>query len=177
MLRLMRTSTNFKLQLRATLLLYALSFVFIPSSFSQSETNNPVTYDTTISEKANGEGPFTWNVRITRQKNDASARPAIITMPGSGEVGTNTAYLTTYGPHYWLLNGWDGGVKLGNGTHYPIIITVQQPYDNIRPCHLKRCLDSLLNVFPIYQSSIHLCGLSQGFYERGVVLALPAYSR
>ncbi|HEX9511993.1 MAG TPA: T9SS type A sorting domain-containing protein [Puia sp.] len=172
----MRTSTHFKLQLRATLLLYALSFVFIPSSFSQSETNNPVTYDTTISEKANGEGPFTWNVRITRQKNDASARPAIITMPGSGEVGTNTAYLTTYGPHYWLLNGWDGGVKLGNGTHYPIIITVQQPYANMRPWHLKAVLETLLNVFPIKKGSVHVGGLSQGSYEWGELIGFAAYS-
>ncbi|WP_431214333.1 hypothetical protein ACQ86N_05670 [Puia sp. P3] len=109
-------------------------YLFIPStSFAQAEPNNPVTYDTTITEKANGEGPFTWNVRITRQKSDASQRPGIFFIPGSGEVGTNAALLRSYGPHYFIANGWDGGIKLGNGTHYPVIVSIQQPTQNMRP--------------------------------------------
>src|ERR1700744_6162090 len=81
-------------------------------SFGQSEPNNPITYDTTITETANGEGPITWQVRITRQLNDNSQRPVIISMPGAGEVGSTAANLVAYGPHYLLANGlWDGSVK------------------------------------------------------------------
>ncbi|HTI09458.1 MAG TPA: T9SS type A sorting domain-containing protein [Puia sp.] len=160
----------------STLMTYALSVTFILTSFGQSEANNPVTYDTTITEKANGEGPFTWNVRITRQKTDASLRPVIFSMPGSGEVGTDPSMLTLYGPHYWLLNGWDGGVKLGNGTHYPIIITVQQPGANMRPWHLKAVVETLLNTLPIKKGSVHVAGLSQGSYEWGELISYAASS-
>lgn len=143
-------------------------------SFAQSETNNPVTYDTTITETANGEGPFTWNVRITRQKSDKTPRPAIMAIHGSGEVGTDTTKLTLYGPHYWLLNGWDGSVGLGNGTHYPVIVTIQQPVQNMRPWHLKAVLDALLAALPIKRNSVHVTGLSQGSYEWGELIGFAA---
>jgi len=150
-------------------------YLLIPSSSSaQSEPNSPVTYDTTITEKANGEGPFTWNVRITRQKSDRNLRPGIFFIPGSGEVGTNAALLTNYGPHYWLLNGWDGGVKLGNGTHYPVIVSIQQPTQNMRPWHLKAVLEALLNVLPVKRNSVHVAGLSQGSYEWGELIGFAA---
>ncbi|MES1159164.1 MAG: hypothetical protein ABUM51_00260, partial [Bacteroidota bacterium] len=172
----MTNFTHRKVLLMSTLMTCALSVSFILSSFGQSEINNPVTYDTTITEKANGEGPITWNVRITRQKTDASLRPAIITMPGSGEVGTDPSMLTLYGPHYWLLNGWDGSVKLGNGTHYPILVTVQQPGANMRPWHLKAVLETLLTVLPIKKGSVHVGGLSQGSYEWGELISYAASS-
>lgn len=141
-----------------------------------SEANNPITYDTTISEKANGEGPFTWQVRVTRQQNDNSLRPVLLSMPGSGETGASTDNLVKYGPHFWLLNGWDGGVKLGNGTHYPIIITVEQPAQNMRPWHLKAVVETLLKTFPIKPGSVHVAGLSQGSYEWGELIGFSAYS-
>ena len=81
---------------------------------------------------------MTWQVRITRQANgDNTPRPAIFSMPGAGETGTSLSNLTLYGPHYWLANGWDGGVQLGNGKHYPILVTIEQPAQNTRPWHLK----------------------------------------
>jgi alpha-tubulin suppressor-like RCC1 family protein len=121
-----------------------------------------------------GEGPFTWQVRITRQKTDNSLRPAIFSMPGAGEVGTSLANLVAYGPHYWMQNGWDGGIKLGNGIHYPIIITVEQPVNNMRPWHLKAVLEILLNTFPIKRNSVHVAGLSQGSYEWGELIGFAA---
>jgi len=152
-------------------------YLLIPSSsFAQAEPNTPVTYDTTITEKANGEGPFTWNVRITRQKTDRSLRPGIFFIPGSGEVGTNAALLRSYGPHYFLANGWDGSVKLGNGTHYPVIVSIQQPTQNMRPWHLKAVLETLLNILPVKRNSVHVAGLSQGSYEWGELIGFSAYS-
>src|ERR1700733_4089031 len=143
-------------------------------SLAQSETNNPITYDTTISETANGEGPFTWQVRITRQQNDMTPRPAIFSIPGSGEVGTSTANLTLYGPHYWLLNGWDGSVKLENGPHYPVLVTLEQPVVNMRPWHLKAAVEKLLSILPIKKGSVHVAGLSQGSYEWGELIGFAA---
>jgi len=166
----------YKALVRAVLSVCVFSFTFVGSSFAQSETNNPITYDTTISEAANGEGPFTWQVRVTRQQNDNSQRPAILSMPGSGETGTSAANLVAYGPHYWLLNGWDGGVKLGNGTHYPIIITIEQPAQNMRPWHLKAVVETLIKTFPIKPGSVHVAGLSQGSYEWGELIGFSAYS-
>jgi len=142
---------------------------------AQSEPNNPVTYDTTITEAANGEGPYTWNVRITRQKADTVSRPGIFFIPGSGEVGTNALLLRNYGPHYWLLNGWDGGVKLGNGVHYPVLVSIQQPVQNMRPWHLKAVLETLLKILPVKRSSVHVTGLSQGSYEWGELIGFAAF--
>lgn len=142
--------------------------------FAQSETNNPITYDTTITETANGEGPFAWNVRITRQKSDLTPRPAIMTINGSGEVGINNSMNQLYGPHFWLLNGWDGSVGLGNGTHYPVIVTIQQPVQNMRPWHLKAVVETLLKVLPIKKGSVHVGGLSQGSYEWGELIGFAA---
>ncbi len=170
----MKCTTLQKLLSLRALFVCGLLVVLSAPAFSQSESNNPITYDTTITESANGEGPFTWQVRITRQQYDNNPRPAIFSMPGSGEVGTSTANLTLYGPHYWLLNGWDGSVKLGNGIHYPIIITVEQPVNNMRPWHLKQVMTILLNTFPIKRNSVHVAGLSQGSYEWGELIGFAA---
>ncbi|HXB91758.1 MAG TPA: hypothetical protein VNU72_05695, partial [Puia sp.] len=170
----MKCTTLQKLLSVRSLFFCCLLVVLSAPAFSQSESNNPITYDTTITESANGEGPFTWQVRITRQQYDNNPRPAIFSMPGSGEVGTSTANLTLYGPHYWLLNGWDGSVKLGNGIHYPIIITVEQPVNNMRPWHLKQVMTILLNTFPIKRNSVHVAGLSQGSYEWGELIGFAA---
>jgi len=163
-----------KVPTRICVFICGLLCVAFSDSFGQAEPNNPVTYDTTITEKANGEGPISWTVRITRQKSDKSLRPAIFFIPGSGEVGTGGAALTNYGPHYWLLNGWDGGVKLGNGTHYPVIVSIQQPSQNMRPWHLKAVLEALLTALPINRTSVHVTGLSQGSYEWGELIGFSA---
>ncbi len=172
----MKATNPVKVFLRGALLTYALSFCLVATSFAQSESNNPVTYDSTITEAANGEGPYTWNIRVTRQQSDPNQRPAIFFMPGSGEVGSNAASLLTYGPHYWLQNGWNGAVKLGNVTHYPIIISIQQPAANMRPWHLKAVLQTLLKIFPIKASSVHVTGLSEGSYEWGELISYAASS-
>jgi hypothetical protein len=149
-------------------------FVSSPSSFGQSESNNPVTYDTTITEKYLSYAANTWNVRITRQKSDASKRPVLFTILGSGEVGTNPSKMLVYGPHYWLANGWDGSVKLGNGAHYPILVTIQQPKPNMRPWDLKLVFEAILKALPIKLNSVHVSGLSEGSYEWGELISYSA---
>lgn len=106
-------------------------------------------------------------VRITHDPSADSAQ-AIIFMPGQGEVGTDTNNLTKYGPHYWLKNGWSGAVPLDNGIHYPILITMLQPFDNTRPWVLKPAVDSILANYKIKsKNSLHMMALSQGVWTLG----------
>jgi hypothetical protein len=143
-------------------------------AFGQSETNNPITYDTTITEHVAGP-TNTWQIRITRQANDRTPRPVIFSMQGTGEVGSNPATLRTYGPHYLLANGlWDGSVKLGNGTHYPILVTIMEPSQNMRPWDLKAVFEALLKALPINPKAVHVAGLSQGSWEWGELIEYSA---
>ncbi|MHA4808139.1 PKD domain-containing protein [Flavitalea flava] len=111
-------------------------------------------------------------LRITRPANmfvagdpDTTSRPAIITMGGVGEVGTNPANIAKYGPHYWLVNGWDGGVMLGNGKHYPIIISVQASEAWPQTTELCMVLTHILKTYHIKRSSVHMGGLSMGSFS------------
>lgn len=147
-------------------------------SLGQSETHNFVTYDTTIAIFTAPFGPTnTWHLRISRPVNyftpnhpDTASRPAIITMPGQGEMGPSTTFamLQSYGPHYWLNNGWDGSVVLGNGTHYPLLITViyvNAVFTDARD--VSNIVDTIIKVFHPKQGGRHFAGLSQGSFTWG----------
>ncbi|RYY19047.1 MAG: T9SS type A sorting domain-containing protein, partial [Chitinophagaceae bacterium] len=155
----------------------AIAFLLVSTiGFSQSESHDFITYDTTLNQSG-----MTWTMRISRPRNmfvaghpDAQPRPLILTMPGQGEVGTNTSYLTRYGPHYWMNNGWDGSVVLGNGTHYPIIITVISSIVNPRPPAVLPMLQFILNTYKIKRNSVHLGGLSMGGFTWGKLMIYAA---
>lgn len=115
-----------------------------------------ITYDTTIAG---------WNAVVTRDTNHFSKTDSlqgIIFIPGQGQVGTIPALLRVYGPHYWMQHGWDGGVTLGNGVHYPIIISIQPPGNYTRPWVLKSVIDAIMGKFRIKRNSLHFTGLSEG---------------
>lgn len=165
--------------------LYYLSFLaialFIHTAVSaQSETNNFITYDTVFRYNTAPTTP-TFTLRISRPANmftpghpDTASRPAIITMPGSGEVGTNPAFLGLFGPHYWLNNGWNGAVQLGNGTHYPILITIITSATNVRPQFMLQLMDHILNTYHIKRNSVHVAGLSMGGFTWGRFITYAA---
>ena len=93
-------------------------------------------------------------------------------MPGQGEHGVNdTNKLVVYGPHFWLKNGWDGGVQESNGKHYPILITSCY-INNQYPTSVAyyNLLTLLLNTYHIKRNSVHLCGLSQGAFTSGALI-------
>jgi len=165
------------MQSRPLPILVFLAFVFFSQmAFGQSETHNMVTYDTIIPYKclcntydgcdSAGIG-LNWVVRITRPVNyftagnpDTASRPMLLTMQGDGEVNDSTSFINHYGPHYWLANGWNGSVQLGNGTHYPLLVTVQQWDVNTRPTMVQQLLDSLFKEF--HPRSVGMAGLSGG---------------
>lgn len=157
-----------------------LSLFISTFSFSQSETHDFITYDTTVTVVGG-----TWNLLITRPRNmfvgghpDAAARPAIIFMVGSGEI-INPGLLPYYGPHYFLNytysagvtpaggvhthpDNWDGGIQLGNGMHYPIIISVQPYHTGPTTRSTGNLLLHILNTYHIKSNAVHLTGLSMG---------------
>lgn len=140
-----------------------------------------ITYDTVI--KYCNTCTTNWQVRITRPANyftpgspDTASRPALVTMPGIGEIGTDPGYLTLYGPHYWLLNGWDGSIQLGNGKHYPLLITVVQGSGNTRGNYTRALIDTLRHRYHIKANGLHLGGLSQGGWVWGQLIQYAAYA-
>lgn len=153
---------------------------------AQSETNNFVTYDTTISVTgSDGINSGIWKVRIHRPVNmftvgnaDTASRPAIIFMSGQGEQGTtDSSKLAVYGPFYWLQHGWDGSITLGNGKHYPILMCAMYTQSvTPNPSQYYQILYYLLTHYHIkhplrgYPNSFTGTGLSEGsFNTMGVV--------
>jgi len=166
-----------------TMMLFATACILLyysPPAYSQAETHNFTTYDTAISIKPCPTCTADrWNVRISRPTNmfvagdpDTASRPAIFSMPGQGEHGVDdVSKLLVYGPHYWLAHGWDGGVTLGNGKHYPILITVCY-INNVYPTApaYYNLLAYLLNTYHIKRNAVHLAGLSQGAFSGGALI-------
>ncbi len=148
---------------------------------AQSETNNFITYDTTITYRYNPYLSFTYYLRISRPANlftsgsaDTASRPAIFFMPGVGEMNSNENNLYKYGPHYWLANGWDGSVVLGNGTHYPILISM---ICNVNPPDPPIAgnfwvMDYMIKHYHIKPHGVHITGLSEGAFTWSGMLGI-----
>jgi len=146
------------------------AFLLPLASWAQSESHDFYTKDTTLNFSSGS-----WIVRISAPKTDTTRRAAIIMAPGQGEMGANalSSTLGRYGPHYWVVNGWDGGVVLGNGKHYPILVTVEYK-NNYYPNAIAAydVLTYLLKTLPINPKAVHLTGLSQGAFTWGALLLL-----
>jgi alpha-tubulin suppressor-like RCC1 family protein len=144
-------------------------------SLAQSESHDFITYDTLINYTCFPAGPggctgSAFRVRISRPRNyfvagnaDTASRPWFLTMQGAGEVGSDTTKLVTYGPHYWLQNGWNGGVQLRNGRHYPILITIMPQATNPPVAFVQALMDTLIRRYHPRRNSLHVAGLSMGF--------------
>jgi hypothetical protein len=106
---------------------------------------------------------------------DTASRPVFFMMPGQGEVNTDTNVLKRntqlWGPHYWKNHGWDGSVALGNGTHYPILMTVCVSTQNVRPYYIRQLIDTLRRRYHIKWNSLHFMGLSMGGFTWGRLLS------
>lgn len=139
--------------------IFTVIFVLLAEVMAgQSESHDFVTYDTTITLPS-GQ----WNAKVTRPKDNADYRAAVVFMTGASEIGPgNFAGLSVNGPHYWLKNGWDGSVPLPNGIHYPIIISVS-PYTSF-PSYRSAgdLLKFLAGTYSMRRGAIYLAGLSMG---------------
>lgn len=124
-------------------------FVFL----SASGQSNYITKDTTI---------LGWNAKITYRQGFADSTNIFIHINGLQEVGTDTTKAKTYGPHYQLTHGWDGGIVLGNGTHYPVYVTLQPPAAYPQPQTIKPKVDALISRFKVRDGGVGVSGLSMG---------------
>jgi Carbohydrate binding module (family 6)/Secretion system C-terminal sorting domain len=164
-----------------TFTLFILGLFVCVELHAQSESHVFTTYDTTIIYHYNPYLSFTYYLRISRPTDlftkgspDTASRPAIFFMPGVGEMNSNQANLYKYGPHYWLANGWDGSVVLGNGTHYPILISM---ICNVNPPDPPITgnfwvMDYLIHHYHIKARGVHLTGLSEGAFTWGGMMGI-----
>src|SRR6185437_7989278 len=157
---------------------------------TSGETHNFITYDTTINYVCiPGYGGCVvggvqqyFTLRISRPVNyftpgnpDTASRPLFLTIPtDSAETQADSSWLTRYGPHYWLNNGWDGSVTLENRKHYPLLITVIATSANVRPFNVQPLMDTLIKYFHPRAHSIHLMGTQSGLSSLGWYLWFQA---
>lgn len=154
-------------------LFFILSLFSCSLVFGQTESGaDYFTRDTAIQVSANGSPKFTYWVRMTTHRGDTTKRPSIFTHNGAGEFGSDTTFFVfpsphSFGPHFFLSNGsgWDGGLKLGNGMHYPNYFTVMPQAINMRGEYVLALIDSLVKYYPIELGSMHYEGLSMGNQE------------
>lgn len=144
-----------------------------------SDSTTFITYDTTIVYNFDPFHSFRYHLRITRPLNlflanspDTAARQFFWSMPGVGEMGTDTTKLYTYGPHYWLKNGWDGGVQLGNGRHYPILVTAICEVTQPPVAGSIWIINYFINHYHIKPKGVHVFGLSEGAFTNGAMLGI-----
>lgn len=148
-------------------------------AFSQSETNDFIHYDTLIIA-----GVQKMNLHISRPRNyftpghpDTASRRVLVNLQGMGEVSNSIAVIqsnwNTYGFHYWLQNGWDGGITTGSGKHYPILITItwgltiKSTSPNLWPDNLYVALKYIIDRFHPRGGKLDMCGLSLGAISIG----------
>src|ERR1700722_50128 len=150
---------------------------------AQSESHNFVTYDTMYVYHYDAWHSFNYYLRISRPANlftagnpDTAMRPAIITMPGVGEMSSDETNLYKYGPHYYLMNGWDGGVVLGNGTHYPILVTMICDVNPPQPpiTGNLEIINYLISHYHVNPKGVHLGGLSEGAFTWSGMISYEA---
>lgn len=104
-----------------------------------------------------------WFAKITYDQNSTDSSECFIFFPGKTELGANYSKLLIYGPHYWLTQGWDGSVVLGNGTHHPVLVSLQPPAENqIIPSIIKPKIDAIIARFKVKKNALYGGGLSDG---------------
>lgn len=82
--------------------------------------------------------------------------PALVFMPGTGEVGTSVSRLVSNGPHRFIIDG-------GNPLPGWFVISLQPPSVWPNEAQIKIRLDSLKLLFPLIDTTrINLTGLSMG---------------
>lgn len=154
------------------LLTFLFSLISVLSLAQSERTDDYVTKNIKITEAANGEGPYTWNIRIHYHAGDPTKRPTLFIHNGAGEIGQDTTFFIypsqhSFGWDYFMSNGsgYDGRIKLGNGIHYVNLINIMPPLINMRPWHLAAIVDTLIKNYAIDTLNMGFAGLSMGSQE------------
>ena len=96
-------------------------------------------------------------------------------IPGTGEIGGGYAALDTYGPLAYIDGGWNGGVTLGNGTHYPILIALE-PWTDYATTGSRTAavVAAITSRYRIQPGCISATGMSAGGYAFKVMVTSEA---
>lgn len=128
---------------RRILLTTLFFFVILISSFAQQQKIDV--------------GGWVGSVYLPADYNQTSnTYPAIIFLPGVGEIGNNYSLLISNGPSAYIAQGWDGKAL---GMQF-IVISIQPPAQWPRPWDIKAKIDILKSKYRI--GKYFVTGLSMG---------------
>jgi hypothetical protein len=107
-----------------------------------------------------------WNASVhlpwDYDANPTKSYPTIIFFPGLGEVGTNYNALVNNGPSKYILQGWNGNVKIGADSIKFIVISLQPPSAYPSESVMNTRIQTLKSTYRIDATKLHLTGLSHG---------------
>ncbi|MBI3138192.1 MAG: hypothetical protein HYZ15_06380, partial [Sphingobacteriales bacterium] len=106
-----------------------------------------------------------WNAFVHLPDNYSSTTlkyPVIIFVPGTGEVGTDTNRLKTYGPSYFIAQGHNMQFLVNGNLEKPIVISLQPVATWPTMAVMNRKLDSICSRWRVDLNRIYLTGLSMG---------------
>jgi hypothetical protein len=99
----------------------------------------------------------------------------IMFIPGTGEIGGGYAALDTYGPLAYIDGGWGGGVTLGNGTHYPILIALEPRTDyEVSGTRTATVVNAIVNRYKIQSGCVYATGMSAGGFAWKVMVTFDS---
>lgn len=103
-----------------------------------------------------------WLTTVSYDPSFTDSTEIFLVMHGAGEVGTSTRFTHNYGPQYYIDQGWNPNIMLGNGLHKPVYVTIQAPAANQRPWVLKPVIDQIQLRYKGKKRALHGMALSQG---------------
>lgn len=144
-----------------------LSILFFLPLFGKAQS---LDYDTTF---ADGAG-YNWKASVHLPADYYTSNKyykLIMFIPGTGEIGGGYPALDTYGPLAYIDGGWNGGVTLGNGTHYPILIALE-PWTDYATTGSRTAtvVNAIVNRYRVQPGCVYATGLSAGGYAWKVMV-------
>ena len=162
-------------------LIIVLSLLFCSmAGFSQSETGNYITKDTVLVWSYDTWHTFPIYCEISYPAGlfttDTGSRPMIVMMGGVGQMNSNPSSLKTFGPHYFIdsLKTFNGGIKLSNGIHFPIYLSVSFAVSPPQPPlgGVAYLLWYFQKYYHVRAGSTYVTGLSEGAFTWSGVMGL-----
>lgn len=106
-----------------------------------------------------------WNAYVHLPADYATsgkAYPAIVFIPGVGEVGTNAAAVLKYGPGYYIAKGHKMEFMVDGKLETPIVISLQPDKGWPSALTMNKYIDSVMKRWRIDVDRLYMTGLSMG---------------
>ncbi|WP_416438259.1 PKD domain-containing protein [Phnomibacter sp. MR] len=106
-----------------------------------------------------------WNAYVHLPSDYATSGksyPAIVFIPGVGEVGTNAAAVLKYGPGYYISKGHKMEFMVDGKLETPIVISLQPDKGWPSALTMNKYIDSVMKRWRIDVDRLYMTGLSMG---------------